>query len=288
MSINNYKQPQTYVTRSADAESLSIAEERRLGALNRAGDLEARNRLVLSQSRFAVRRAEVFVGQGVDLDDLVAEAMLGLFHAASKYDERKGFRFGSYAVHWIRVYINEAIRKAGRCVVTPANVQLSNWKVAGVESRLSQTLGRVPRRAEVEAEIPDYTEERVGDGIRNRQGDVSLNEAAQNRETGTQVKEKIDSLADDEAVADIEARSEAGARRELTAAVLDNCDERSRDIVERFFGLNGYAMPQTLKAAGDEWGISRERARQIKDRTLAYLREDLVARPMLESLEEAV
>ncbi len=261
-----------------DSCPVATAEQKR--TLRRAvadGD-EAFDHLCRANLRLVASIAKRYSGRGLPLMDLVQEGNMGLMKAAERFDHKRGFKFSTYATWWIRQAITRAIADQARTIRLPAHmVDLLN-RVRRVQRGLVQEMGREPTMEEV-ARAADLEVDKVTDLLRMALDPVSL-DTPRGEDDDSSLGDFIE---DEHAVAPIDAVTRSLLSGELHA-VLDQLRERERDIVIRRFGLNG-TPPQTLEDVGREFGVTRERVRQIEAKTLAKLRHPQKSARLKEYLE---
>ena len=252
-------------------------ERRRLKRQMGDGDV-ARAMLIQANLRLVVSIAKRYVGRGMLLLDLIQEGNLGLMRAVEKFDYTKGFKFSTYATWWIRQAITRAIADQARTIRIPVHMVESMNRVLRVQRQMAQELEREPTIDELAAKT-GLTAERVREIQRIAQDPLSLD---------SPVGEEDDSnLADFIQDSGADAPAEVAARRMLVRAVeeaLGELSEREQEVVRLRFGLvDGQA--RTLEEVGREFGVTRERIRQIEAKTLAKLRHPQRSQKLKEFLD---
>lgn len=253
-----------YLQEIGKEELITVEEEVELAQRIRKGDREALEKLTRANLRFVVSVAKQYQNQGLSLPDLINEGNLGLIRAAEKFDETRGFKFISYAVWWIRQSILQALAEQSRIVRLPLNQVGALNKINKALSKFEQEYERTPTPEEL-AEILDLPKEKVMDTLRVSGRHVSMDAPF--------VEGEDNSLVDvienpDSPVADGKLINES-LKKEIERS-LATLTERERDIVRYFFGLG--CPEKTLEEIGDEFGLTRERVRQIKEKAIRRLR----------------
>ena len=255
-----------YLQEIGHEELISVDEEVELAQRIKKGDRKALEKLTKANLRFVVSVAKQYQNQGLSLPDLINEGNLGLIKAAEKFDETRGFKFISYAVWWIRQSILQAIAEQSRIVRLPLNQVGSVNKINRVLNKFEQEHERRPSIDEI-ADNVDLPQEKIEEAMKVNSHHVSVDAPFADGEDNS----LLDVLPNnDSPMADRKLVLES-LREEINRA-LQTLNERERNIIEAFFGINQPEM--TLEEIGDKYGLTRERVRQIKEKAIRRLRHN--------------
>jgi len=272
---------ETYLRDIGRISLLAREQEYALAERIREGDEEAAHDLVRANLRFVVTVAKQYLGQGLSLEDLINEGNIGLMKAATRFDERRGYKFISYAVWWVRQAILQAISDQSRVVRLPQNRSVVMHKVHRTSAALQQELSRPPRPEEI-AERVGFKIEEVREALQIGQPATALDEVI-SHEDGRTVG---DTIADPKEAAKADSRLLARSRTEDLRTALEKLPSREAEIVRLYFGL-GSEPAMTLEQIGQRFGLTRERIRQLKERALGRLRKQEHAPALKEHYQDS-
>lgn len=262
MSIANTKR---FIDNSEESISKYLKDVRKLTMLTPEQEIELAKRIQLNDSkaleelvnsnlRFVISIAKQYQNQGLPLSDLIAEGNLGLIKAAQRFDHTKGFRFISYAVWWVKQSIIQSLNDNARTVRLPVNITNNISKLKKEMASFEQENCRKPEMGEMDL------------SILNQPHCMSLNETI--NEDGD---EMLDIIQDNTFESPDESfQKESDLLKAELEKALSALSVREKNIIELYFGLNGTAL--TLEEIGDEYGLTKERIRQVKEKALRKLR----------------
>ena len=239
----------------------------------RKGDPEAIDRLITSNLRFVVSVALEYQGRGVPLSDLIAEGNVGLMEALKRFDEKRGYKFISYAVWWIRQSILAALANYSKIVRMPLNRARVLNQIKKVSSELQQKLRRKPEAEEI-AKVLGLSVDEVKDTLPLMQDNFFLDDYVGNDEDSTYMDflEDTTSEGPDSGVMEDDLNKSIGR-------MLGDLKEREAKVLKMYYGL-GTDREMTLEEIGQVMGLTRERTRQIKEEAFAKIRASKTFRYM--------
>jgi RNA polymerase primary sigma factor len=254
-----------YLQEIGKVDLLTADEEVILAKRIREGDQLALEKLTKANLRFVVSVAKQYQNQGLSLGDLINEGNLGLIKAAQRFDETRGFKFISYAVWWIRQSILQALAEQSRIVRLPLNRVGSLNKISKTFSELEQKFEREPSPEEL-AEVLEVTASEVVDTMKISGRHVSMDAPFVQGEENS----LLDVLENDSDEKPDTGLMDESLRKEVQRA-LATLTSREADVISLYFGLNG-KQAKTLEEIGEEFSLTRERVRQIKEKAIRRLR----------------
>jgi RNA polymerase primary sigma factor len=254
-----------YLKEISKNRTLSLEEEAALAVRIRKGDRKALEKLVRANLRFVVSVSRNYQNQGLPLSDLINEGNLGLIRAAKRFDEKKNFKFISYAVWWIRQAILQALAEQSRIIKLPLNRVGTIHKIGKTQSKLEQRYRRLPNVEEIAQEL-NIDENEVRETIKIGNSHASLDAPLQHGEESKllDVLHDNDQEQPDDGVLDISLQEEINK-------TLDTLSEREKEVVRLYFGI-GEETAHTLEEIGQRFNLTRERVRQIKEKAIRRLK----------------
>lgn len=257
-----------YLHEISKIELISPEEEVELARRVKQGDQVALEKLVKANLRFVVSVSKQYQNQGLSLPDLINEGNLGLIKAAYRFDETRGFKFISYAVWWIRQSILQALAEQARIVRLPLNRIGSINKLNKVFNELEQKFEREPTVQEI-AEAMEMAPEEVKEILKNSNKHVSMDAPLQQDEENS----LVDVLVNPEALNPEKELLDESLKKEVER-ILSTLSYREANILRLYYGLGGRAQC-TLEEIGEEFNLTRERVRQIKEKAIKRLRSNI-------------
>lgn len=227
---------------------------------------EAKNELIMANLRLVASVARRYLGHGMPIEDLMQEGTIGLMRAVERFNYRKGYRFSTYAIWWIRRSISRAIADQSRLIRLPVHVTDTLGRINKTRGTLRERLGRMPTRAEL-AEALKMTEDKLSDLMRSVVEPLSL-ETPIGEEGESRLADLIPATDAHNPV--VEATR--GALRDELMLALDELTTREKDVIMLRYGLDG-EEPRTLEEVGRALEVTRERVRQIESSALTKLRK---------------
>ena len=257
-----------YLQEIGKEELITVEEEVELAQAIKRGDRRALDKMTRANLRFVVSVAKQYQNQGLSLPDLINEGNLGLIKAAEKFDETRGFKFISYAVWWIRQAILQALAEQARIVRLPLNQVGTLNKISKALAKFEQENERRPSAEELAKEL-NLPEDKITETLKVAGRHISVDAPFVEGEENS----LLDVLTSDDTPSTDSVLLDESLSSEINQ-VLTNLTEREAEIVKCFFGICGYPE-MTLDEIGMKYDLTRERVRQIKEKAIRKLRNDI-------------
>ena len=256
-----------YLTEIGREDLITAEQEVELAKRIKQGDQIALAKMVRANLRFVVSVSKQYQNQGLSLPDLINEGNLGLIKAAKRFDETRGFKFISYAVWWIRQSILQALAEQARIVRLPLNKIGNINKINRIYAELEQKYEREPTVDEMASAL-ELPEKDVSQNIKNNRRHVSMDAPLPGDEDDD--RNMYDLMPGEQHQNPESSLLNESLRREIERS-LATLSEREADVIRLYFGLTGQ-HPMTLEEIGEEFELTRERVRQIKEKAIRRLR----------------
>ncbi|MBD3346918.1 MAG: sigma-70 family RNA polymerase sigma factor [Chitinivibrionales bacterium] len=254
-----------YLREISKDKTLTIEEEVELAVHIKKGDRKALEKLVRANLRFVVSVCRNYQNQGLPLNDLINEGNLGLIRAAKRFDEKKNFKFISYAVWWIRQSILQALAEQSRIIKLPLNRVGTIHKIGKTQSKLEQKYRRMPNIEEIAREL-NIDENEVRESMKIGNNHASLDAPLQRGEESN----LMDMIQDDQQEQPDDGAIDISLQEEINKT-LSTLTQKEKDVVRLYFGI-GEDTAHTLEEIGLRFNCTRERVRQIKEKAIRRLK----------------
>ena len=262
-----------YLQEIGKVDLITAEEEVELAQKIRAGDENALDKLTKANLRFVVSVAKQYQNQGLTLPDLINEGNLGLIKAAKRFDPSRGFKFISYAVWWIRQAILQALAEQGRLIRLPLNRVGTITKITKAAEKLEAEMGRPPKVEEISHQL-DVKSEEVFNALQYSRRHSSLDAPFAEGEDSSLIN-----VIEDEQEKDPDNKVMDTSMKEEIASALSTLTERERSVIEMYFGINR-DRSFTLNEIGEQFSLTRERVRQIKEKAIRRLAHKTRSEPL--------
>ncbi len=258
-----------YLREISKTPLLTVAEENDLAERIRMGDEKARSHLIRANLRLVVKIARDYSGYGVSLSDLVSEGNIGLMQAVDRFDPEKGGKFSTYGSWWIKQSVKRALANQSKTIRLPIHMVDKIARMRRIAAVLADALGREPTDEEIADEL-GLPRHKIAMLKQNSQRQSSLDAPVGEGET----KSYGDTISDEATQDPFELLSDKNMKEEI-GGLLELLNERERRIIDERFGLTGL-KPMMLEDVGREFGVSRERIRQLQNAALEKMRNALL------------
>ena len=258
-----------YLREISKTPLLTLEEETNLAERIKMGDKEARTQMIQANLRLVVKIAQDYSGYGLSLSDLISEGNIGLMHAVERFDPEKGGKLSTYGAWWIKQSIKRALANQSKTIRLPIHMVDKIARMRRISSILAEALGREPTDEELASEL-GLPRQKIAMLKQAAQRPTSL-DAPVNEGDATEYGEII---SDESATNPLDALADKNLHGEIDG-LLSLLNDRERRIIDERFGLNGL-KPMLLEDVGREFGVSRERIRQLQNSALAKMRHALL------------
>ena len=262
-----------YLSEISQYEPLAPEKEVELAVRIEKGDKQAMKDLVEANLRFVVSVAKKYQGNGLSLSDIINEGNLGLIKAAKRFDPSRGFKFISYAVWWIRQAILQALAEQGRLIRLPLNRVGTITKITKAAEKLEAEMGRPPKVEEISHQLEVKTEE-VFNALQYSRRHSSLDAPFAEGEDSSLIN-----VIEDQQEKDPDNKVMDTSMKEEIASALSTLTDRERAVIEMYFGINR-DRSFTLNEIGEQFSLTRERVRQIKEKAIRRLAHKTRSEPL--------
>ncbi len=269
-----------YLNEIAKYPLLTREEELELANRVVAGDKIAKDALVTANLRLVVSIAKKYIGRGMAFLDLIQEGNQGLIKASEKFDPTKGFKFSTYATWWIRQAITRAIADQARTIRIPVHMVETINKMIKIQRQLTQKLGRDPSHEEIAKEMGNGM---TGDRVREIQK-ISYEPISLEKPVGEEDDSRVGDFVEDEDSLSPKDHTTNQLLKDALYEVMKELNEREERVLRLRFGLDD-GRPRTLEEVGKEFGVTRERIRQIEAKALKKLRHPIRSKKLTDFLE---
>lgn len=254
-----------YLKDISHVKMLTPEEEKEVAFKAKAGDKRARDKLIAANTRFVVSVAKQYQGQGLDLEDLIAEGNAGLVRAADKFEPERGYKFISYAVWWIRQSIMQALSDKSRTIRLPvSHLQVYN-KIRKTTAKFINDNEREPSLAELE-ELTGIPESKILTIINANNKMVSVDSPLKEEDDSTFID-----IIPNQNIPKTDANIIKESKDKEMREILKELSPRSHDVIRMFFGIDCSTL--SLEQIGDRFGVHSERIRQIKEDSLKLIKD---------------
>lgn len=269
LSVNSDDSVKIYLRQIGKIPLLSQEEELDLARkIQEEHDTFSKDLLVNANLRLVVSIAKKYIGRGLSFLDLIQEGNVGLIKAANRFDYKKGYKFSTYATWWIQQSITRAIADKARIIRLPIHMIDSIGKIRRTTIELTTELGRTPTKQEIAYRL-GYSVSKLTAIIKSAQSTVSMDTPA----TSDDDSSKIADFIVDNSTITPDGKVSQDNLLEDTRKILNQLSQKERDVLILRYGLDNSGMKKTLDEIGSQYGVSRERIRQIETRAISKLKK---------------